>query len=786
MSRIAAVLVLTCSVVVIAAPETPQKLPEGAVARLGSTRLRHPEQPLCIAFAPKGDVFASGGTDGAVRIWDAATGELVSSTRFGDGHVTAMQFTPDGRQLTVQCADDKVRVLDTKTLKPSRVLPLTGLETVALSPDGSLILGVTSLEKITLLETANSLPRMEIPDGKAAAFLPDGSAVVVSDAESTVSIYEIPAGKLRKQFKNPTKTGVSGLAVSPDGKRLVTADSGTNGRVRVWDVKSGDPIADWAGASPVAFAGNDRIVNREPGKVTVRTAADGKLVHEVTVDSSVFALAPNGKRLVAGGKGPRMSFWDLETGKEELAPGDVVGEVRGFATDAASGAVFLGSGGNVVRWAAGEKAPSTVAKTGGPVGAVVFAGGRLFAPTADGLGIWDSPKTVAEAPAPTRTVAVSGAVKAIGANADGSRIVVGTDAPAVAVIDPATGKVLRSFASPAVILVIAVDPTAGRIAAVCRDGFVRAWDLSTGEPDKWKTRSARTPKAGIAFSPDGSRIVASSVTRVSVYESATGKQTDTLDRNWEDGPFQDVCFSPDGRHIATCSMGSAGAVVVWELATRTAVRRFTAETGTVAAVGFLEGGRRVASLSADSGVIVWDVTRRDGKKPPSEAELTTAWGTLDKVNAGNGDPGVWTLAAGGKAAIPLIRNGVTNAGETDKYIAKLLTELDAADPKARTEASKALLAHGVRAFDAVSKAAEEHTSEEVRLQAGELLDKFTKLGVKVPENGLYGEPLRQLRAVSVLEQIGGEDAVGVLRLIRKNGGRPGVAAEGALARLKRK
>jgi WD40 repeat protein len=679
--------------------------------------------------------------------------------------------------VTAQCADDKVRVLDPKTLKPTRVVPLSGLDSVALSPDGSLVLGVTGLDKIALLEAANGLPRMEIPFGKAAAFLPDGSAVVaapVPDVNAMVTVYEIPSGKPRRRFEHPSKTGVSGVAVSPDGKRLATADTGPNGHVWVWDIKSGEPLADWPGTAPVAFAGNDRVANREPGKVTVRTAVDGKLVHAVPVDSSVFALTPDGKRLIAAGTGPRMGFWNLATGTEDLTPGDLVGEVRGFAADPASGSVFLGSGGHLLRWAAGDKAPASVAKPGGPVGAVGFAGGRLFAGTAARLEIWDAPKAGA---APARTVEVGGPVRAIGATRDGSRVAVGTETPEVVVLDPLAGKVLRSFASPSVAVAVAVDPAGSRVAAVCRDGFVRAWDLSTGRPgeapDGWKARAARTPKAGIGFSPDGTRIVASSATRVTVYEAATGKPTDTFDRSWEDGPFQDVTFSPDGRCIATGSVGPAGAVVVWELPTRTVVRRFSGETGTVAGVRFLDGGRRVASLSADSTVLVWDVAGGTGTKPPAAADLSAAWEALDKLPAAAAEPAVWTLAAGGAAAVPVIRKGVANAGATDRDIAKQVAALDAADPKARAAASKALSAHGVRAVAALTRAAEEHDSPEVRLQAGKLLAKFDRLGVKVPENGLYGEPLRHLRAVTVLEQIGGDDARAVLGLIRATGGRPG-------------
>lgn len=790
-AAVVAVLLLLLAPFGVMATEPAKKsgetLPDGAVARFGSTRMRHPKQPYTIAFAPNGKTFASGGTDGTIRIWDARTGEQLRSVRFGDSDVPCLQFSRDGQHLTVQCADEKVRILDAETLKPIRALPMSSPDSVSLSPDGKLVLGVNLSDKITLLEVENGLPRMEIPDGKAAAFLPDGSAIAAADSGETVTILEIPGGKPRRKFQHPTRTGVCCITVSPDGKWLATADRGKEPRVRLWNLRTGEAVADWEGIAPVHFVGNDRIASREGSGTTIRTTAEGKVLHKVPVEPEVFAVSPDCKRLVAGDSGPRMSFWDIEKGVEELAPGEGIGGVRGFATDRSAGWIYIGTGDTISRWSATEKSASPVARVGIPVVAIAAGGGRLATCTSDGIGIWDAPKPGETPPGPTRSVSgFSGVVRILEMSETGSHLVVATDAPGIAVVDPATGKILRSWSSPAVVIAIAIDPSGEHVAAVCRDGYVRTWDLKKGDPSEatpgWKMRSARTPRAGIAFSPDGRSIIASSLTRVSVYDASTGKQTTAFDRGWEDGPFQDVTVSPDGRLVATGNMGNAGPIVVWEIATRTPVRRFTTALGTISAVGFLDGGRRLASLGADHNLHIWDLTRREGKKEPTSQDLTEAWGKLDQLEAKLGDPAIWTLIDGGKTALPVIREGVTNSGATDAKIAKLITSLDADDPKLRDDSSKELLNLGVRAFEAISTAAENHASSEVRLQAGEILERFRKLGVTVPSNGLYGEPLRQLRAVAVLEKIGTPEAVEILRLIRKSAGPAGLAAEAALAR----
>ena len=56
-------------------------LPQGAVARLGTLRLHHPTQAHAVAFSPDGKLLASGGGEGILRLWDAATGREVRCLR---------------------------------------------------------------------------------------------------------------------------------------------------------------------------------------------------------------------------------------------------------------------------------------------------------------------------------------------------------------------------------------------------------------------------------------------------------------------------------------------------------------------------------------------------------------------------------------------------------------------------------------------------------------------------------------------------------------------------------
>jgi WD40 repeat protein len=78
----------------------------------------HVTSPIAIVYSPRGDVFATAGTDGKARIWDARSGALRATLAGHTGWIEWVAFNPDGRRLVTGSSDGTARVWDARLGTP--------------------------------------------------------------------------------------------------------------------------------------------------------------------------------------------------------------------------------------------------------------------------------------------------------------------------------------------------------------------------------------------------------------------------------------------------------------------------------------------------------------------------------------------------------------------------------------------------------------------------------------------------------------------------------------------
>jgi WD40 repeat protein len=767
-------------------------LPDGAVARLGDSLLRTVKTRE-FTFSRDGRYVARH-RDTGIDVRDLTTGRDVTPSYLVGLRGSTLHFAPDGRHVVVETARGLCRVYD----------PASGAVVIDMSVDGrhpwhaavsgngrSAFVrwydgrGGAAITLFDLTQSGRPVGRDVLAGQQGAACLSTDGAVLYAATDSGARAFETATGNELPRPPLRHLSHVHGVALSADGKTLAAAHADN---LRFYPVSAngvGEPTVlppvDLRNGMAWAKDGRELVVASRDAVVRL-DGKSGQVLGQSLPEGGTFrgptALSPDGRFAAdVGGSEPAM-IWDTRSGEIRFRYPDRAPLVRVVCLDERT-AVTLGSGLQLEVWSLTDGRPLAARSLEVPH--------RLGWPTAqfssDGrqIAVFDSSTRamhVCDVSTGRLQRAAGGWVSSfptgIGFASDNRRLVIASEGR-VGLGDTVKGQSLREL--PGTGLAAGFSPD-GRLVAVLDRNQVRLVEVLTNRvrramavPDvPLDGKDVRFTAGRIRFSGDGSRLVVfGSCYRVWVWSVADGELL-YEDRGDRTNLYSDVWpgdLSRDGRWLAYPSDDGMGVRIIDLANPRPGGVTTAAHKARVSDVSFAPDGAYLVSAGSDGIGLVWDVGVLVGKSRPKPADHTSTvslWEALADTDAAKAGQAIEELARKPTPTVTLLDGRLTPAVAPDPAVVRRLVDsLDNGSFEERDRAERELRGYREQVTPELNAALKQPRSAEHR-------DRLERLLGQADGVEYAADRVRLLRAIEVLERIGGTQARGTLE--RLAGGAP--------------
>jgi WD40 repeat protein/serine/threonine protein kinase len=463
----------------------------------------------------------------------------------------------------------------------------------------------THLELKTLRGHTNSV--------SGVALSPDGQRIVTASADRTARIWDAITGKELRILAGHN-AGILCVALSPDGRRMVTGSADQT--ARIWDATTGKQLLFLRGhvgeVKAVAFSPDGRWIVTGSGDRTARIwdASTGTQLsilagHSGPINSVGFST--DGKRVVTGSLDRTAKVWEVATGTDALTLTNHSEEVRCVALSPDGQRVITGgidgvariwdlANGNEVRSLESHLPFGTECATFSPDGSRIVTGG------------WGNTAKIWETASGRELFTLKGhsaSVRSVAFSSDGHRILTGSDDQTAKVWDADRDRealTLRGHTDW--VWCVAFSPDSQRVITGSFDHMARVWDAGSGT-ELFTLPGDIGRILGVAFSPDGQRIAAHSDPGGKLYDARSGNELFPFKPS---GGVSGLTFSSDGKQVVTLSFGDQ-TVRAWESATGKELGvLFRGNRPETRPVRISPDGQKVLTLNPESRAEVWEVT----------------------------------------------------------------------------------------------------------------------------------------------------------------------------------
>jgi WD40 repeat protein len=767
-------------------------LPDGAIARLGTVRLRHGHLISGAVVSGDGRTIIASDYFSGVHVWDIATGKELRRFFSDDNYCHRLTLSPDGKTLAVADGNLVVRLCDPVTGREFAALPKQQdrLSDMVFSTDGSLLAIGTGHQAVRIYDVATQRLVREVTfpvQVSDLAFAPGDKLLAASGQDGSCRLWDLA----RNVEVRPLRDGADGKpplrpAYSVRGD-LLAVSGYTDGSIRLFTADGVKEVRRLEGSpidrktppkepepTPIAFSPDGKVLaaRRDRTRIDLWNAETGRRLHTLVAASyrgpTLLAFSPDGRKLLSvggdfwGGDNV-IHLWDVTEGKELLPyPGHgapvssvaVSPDGKTVATAGREGVVHL--------W---DRSGRHLARLDGPRGRrteVAFStdGRRLTAWAAfrgDGtLWIWDArTRQLVSRLDPPGPDAFWGAVSDDGRTA-GS---VDFQAKIVRFHDLPTGRIVRQvpddFHRP-----VALTPAGDKFVGL--DGTLMT---VTDRKELAHFEHISASHTRIQFSADARVFIAAAPARreldlrsnppseeIIVIDPVAGRKVRQFgERDGTYYPIEASTLSADGKTVVTVGplgtrWSDARVVTLWETETGRERGRFVGHPWPATSVALSADGRFIVTGSEDTTAVVWDATRPSHPRGMTFARPADCLRALALEDAERAYAAIWALVDTPKETVSFLEGQKNLFAPTDvPQIRRWIGDLDSDKFADRERASRELGMILDEAEAHLRKAILDKPSAEARRRIDLLL--------QVRSTGMTGKELQKFRLIEALERL---------------------------------